>query len=60
MERAMSEENVAIMVAELIGEEIVVVANGAAGARSVQAPDEASKARVASKLEAAGWRPEGD
>lgn len=56
----MSEENVAIVVAELIDGEVAVVANDAAAARSVKPPGQAAKARVRSKLEAAGWRPEAD
>jgi hypothetical protein len=56
----MGEENVAIVVAELIDGEIAVVANEAAAARSVKAPGPAAKARVISRLESAGWRPEAD
>ena len=53
----MSEENVAIVVAELIDGEIVVVANDAAAAKSVRVPAPAVRARVRSALESAGWHP---
>ncbi len=52
----MSEENVAIVVAELIDGEITVVANDAAAAQPVRAPAPAVRARVRSVLESAGWR----
>jgi hypothetical protein len=54
----MSEENVAIVVAEVIDGEIAVVANDAAAALSVRAPGPAGKARVEALLESAGWHPE--
>ena len=53
----MSEENVAIVVAELIDGEIPVVANDAAAALSVQTPEQARRARVRALLESAGWHP---
>ncbi len=52
----MSEENVAIVVAELIDGEAAVVANDAAAAQSVRAPAPVVRARVQSVLESAGWR----
>jgi hypothetical protein len=56
----MSEENVAVVVAELIDGETVVVANDAAAAQSVRAPKAAASARVRSVLESVGWRPDPD
>jgi hypothetical protein len=56
----MSEENPAIVVAELIDGETVVVANDAAAAQSVRAPRPAARARVRSALESVGWRLDAD
>jgi Protein of unknown function (DUF3349) len=54
----MSERNLAIVVAKLIGGEVAVVANDAAAAQSVRKPSPAAGARVKSALESAGWHPE--
>src|SRR5258708_13789177 len=54
----MSEENVAIVVAELIDGEIVVVANDAAAAESVRGPAPAVRPRVLSALESAACHPD--
>jgi hypothetical protein len=51
----MSEENVAIVVAELIDGEVLVVANDVAAAQSVRVPAAAARARVQSTLESVGW-----
>jgi Protein of unknown function (DUF3349) len=56
----MSEENVAIVVAELIDGEIVAVANDAAATESVRVPAPAARARVRSVLESAGSHPDLD
>jgi len=50
----MSEENVAIVVAELIDGEVLVVANDVAAAQSVRVPAAAARARVRSTLESVG------
>jgi hypothetical protein len=54
----MSDRNMAIVVAELIGGEVAVVANDAAAAQSVRKPSPAGSARVRSALESAGWHPD--
>jgi len=56
----MSEENVAIVVAELIDRETAVVANDVAAAQSVRVPGPAARARVRSVLESTGWHPDPD
>jgi uncharacterized protein DUF3349 len=56
----MSEENVAIVVAELIDGETVVVANDAAAAQSIRVPGEAANSRVRSALESVGWHSDPD
>ena len=52
----MGEENIAVVVAELIDGETVVVANDAAAAQSVRPPGAAARTRVRVVLESAGWR----
>jgi hypothetical protein len=56
----MSERNLAIVVAELMGSEGAVVANDAAAAQSVRKPAPAVRARVRSALESVGWHPDPD
>jgi hypothetical protein len=56
----MSEENLAIVVAELIDGEVAVVANDAAAAQSVRQHAPAVRTRVRSALDSAGWPPEFD
>jgi hypothetical protein len=56
----MGEENLAIVVAELINGEVVVVANDAAVALSVRPPGPERKAHVRSVLGSAGWHPDPD
>jgi hypothetical protein len=56
----MSEENVAIVVAELVDGEIVVVANDAAAGQSDRIPPLARRAYVRSVLESVGWYPDPD
>ena len=54
----MNEENIAIVVAELIDGEVVVVASDVAAAQSVRVPAAAGRARVRSALESAGRHPD--
>jgi hypothetical protein len=54
---AMSQENIAIVVAELIDGEVVVVANDVAAAQSVRVPAAAERTRVRSAQESVGWHP---
>ena len=56
----MSEENVAIVVAELIDGEVLVVANDVAAAQSVRVPATAARARVQSTLGSVGWHLDGE
>ena len=52
----MSEENVAIVVAELIDGERVVIGNDLAAALSVRRPAQEAVGRVRERLRSAGWR----
>ncbi len=56
----MSEENLSRVVAEFLNDETVVIGNDAAKAASVSVPRPEEVARVRSRLQAAGWRPELD
>ena len=56
----MSEENLTKVVAEFLDDETVVIANDSAKAVTVARPKREEIARVRSRLEAAGWRPEFD
>ena len=56
----MSEENLAIVVAELVDGEVAAVANDAAAAQSVRMPAPEARARVRSALDSAGWSPDPD
>jgi len=56
----MSEENIAIVVAELVDGETIVVANDTASAQSVRVPGATARARVRRVLYFAGWRPDPD